>query len=214
MKEKGTHDNLLKVYKLASESQLDRGVRWYEQAHHWAKKVADDYDVPLKTVVGMTAALSVNNRWEFNKRDVVYVIEQVRHGNQEVRKMNCTTYKDQVWKAVLLLRTNDDPLNGYLKGQKERSFYKDILCPFDVDKNVVTVDIWAYRAWVFDSKAKVPTLSSNMYNTISNDYYCASSETDLLPREFQAVVWLTVRNAGRGRRCLLPVLEAQIALPL
>ena len=207
----GSTANLLRVYDLATSDQIDRGIRWYEHAHNWVQHTATCFELPFHIVAAITAALSVNNKWEWNKRDVVYLLNQIRSGNRDPRKMNITTFKQQIWTAIGIYDYQDATL---LSGQKVVQFYNDIMNPMQVNEEVVTVDIWAYRAWVFNSKSKVPTLHANLYNTISADYLKGAEELDLLPREFQAVVWLVVRNAGRGKQCKLRYLEAQYELPL
>ena len=207
----GSVDNLLRVYNLATQDQLDRGIRWYEHANHWVHQGATNYSLPFHTVAAITAALSVNNKWEWNKRDVIYLLNNLREGKRNPANMNITTFKQQIWTAIGIYDFQDPTL---LSGQKVLQFYEDITNPHSIDENAVTVDIWAYRAWIFDSKAHVPTMSSKTYYTISKDYFTGAEQVELLPREFQAVVWLVVRNAGRKNRCALPYLEAQMTLPL
>lgn len=207
----GSVDNLLRVYNLATPTQWDAGVNWYQNAHAWAKEVARKVDLSLDTVVAVCAAISPRNRWEQNKKDTLRVIEAWQDNPQvDPVDIPAATFNRCVGTAINILTYGPRKLYG----PKVRQFYRDILRPEGVDQDLVTVDTWAFRAWVFDSRFKVPSISLAILHHVSQDYLELAEEVNLPPRKAQAVVWEVVRYAGRGRKCRLQQMEQQLTLPL
>ena len=58
-----TIENILAVYDMATPEEIREGVVWYATALAECKRISIDNGVPLNTVVGVTAALSPNNKW-------------------------------------------------------------------------------------------------------------------------------------------------------
>ncbi len=197
--QRGNVDNLLKVFNNASEWEVQQGITWYVEANTFGKNLARTYDITLDTAVRVIACLSPNNKWRRNKMDAELVISTWRKDPEfNPRALSCGTFKNNIEKASMILNGRPD----YLMGDKVFSFYENIMYP-EAFEEVVTVDIWAYRAWVYDSKAQVPTLGNNLYKHIEQDYLVLADLVELPPQQAQAVVWLVVRKAGAGKTCQL-----------
>lgn len=203
----GSINNLVAIYELATSEQHDQGINWYQLAHDWCVATAKHFSLPLKTVVGITAALSPSNSWERNQRDVYLVIQEFNEGNRIAENIKATAWNTMVWKAIEILE-GDDP-EYLLTSPKIQCFYQNILNPKTVDNEIVTIDRWTYRAWLFDSKAPAISINKYLYKKIAEDVRRAAEMVGLEPREFQAVVWIVVKDAGRGRRCQLDYLQRQ-----
>jgi len=184
--------NLYKVYALAGRHDIESGQAWYHTAHEWAQNVADSHGLPLEKVVHVTAALSQNNKWENNMIDTEKVLTAWKYGIYDPKIIKTTTYHNAVRKALNIL-DNDETATG----AKVECFAHNILHP-GKDDEVVTVDQWAYRAWVWDTKATKKSLSRSLISRISEDYVTVARMVGHIPHEFQAIVWLVVRNAQYG----------------
>ena len=53
--------NILKVYRRATQDDTASGIEWYDRAKREAEDIASLYGLPVRTVVGVMAALSPNN---------------------------------------------------------------------------------------------------------------------------------------------------------
>ena len=69
------------------------GLEWYDRAKRMAKKIAQDTGLDIKTVIGVMAALSPNNRWERNCRDTHVCVHSWRSGHEldQTSKCHATT---------------------------------------------------------------------------------------------------------------------------
>lgn len=184
--------NLYRVYALAGRDEIEAGQAWYYRANQWAQQVADAHGLPLDTVVQVTAALSQNNKWENNMLDTERVLTAWRYGIYDPKIIKSTTYHNAVRKALDILDNG-----GVATGGKVECFAHNILHP-ERDDDVVTVDQWAYRAWIWNTKATKKTISRRLIEKISADYVTTARMLGHVPHQFQAIVWLVVRNAKFG----------------
>jgi len=208
---KGSAQNLIDVYSLATPKYLEDGIGWYEKANQWCNEVSRHFKLPLATIIDVTAALSVNNEWGRNQRDVFTVINSWMMGKTNSQDIPATTYKFHVDRAIGILEGTDS-----LKGPKVEAFAYNIAYPNHND-DVVTVDLWAFRAWIWNSVHPKITIGEGLSNFVADHYRFAAGLVGLTPRDFQAVVWLTVRwagNWGRSKRCRLDQFKRQLAFEI
>ena len=206
----GSVENLTEVYSLAYQEEINAGMDWYSQANTWAEVVASRFNLHVDLVIDITAAISPNNQWERNKADTVRVIEAWLDGEGDPRNIRCCTYNVNVQIALDML----DGMTHKLAGPKVTAFAHNIRHPKTIGKEVVTVDIWAFRAWIWNSRAKV-TINPSMSRAAAADYTVAADQVEQYPRDFQAIVWLATRRAGgygRAKYCGLDRLKNQISL--
>jgi hypothetical protein len=207
---KGDINNLLKIHSLAYAEEIEAGTDWYTKANQWAHGIAETYSLNVDLVIDITAAISPNNQWERNKTDTVRVIKAWMEGETDPSEINCCTYNTNVGLALDMLYSGVSKLSG----PKVTAFAHNIRYPQSVGDDVVTIDIWAYRAWVWDSRAKI-TINDEMSKTCATDYIEAARKVARCPRDFQAIVWLVTRRAGgygRGKYCGLNKMAMQLRL--
>jgi hypothetical protein len=174
---------ILGYYNLATKTERVAGITWYADALTECEMLASLYFLPVKTVVGMVAALSPRNRWSFNVTDAEQVI--VNGENATVH-----TFPANLTKAVRIL--NGEQPTDVLRGNKVCSFYH---CILDAETYEVCVDGHAYGvACGFGERIQVKTISDTAYERISTAYANTAHHLGLEPRQLQATTWLTYRR--------------------
>jgi len=168
--------NLVKLYIEADKS----GINWYVDANLFARKVAEQYDKPLKTVCAVISALSPSTNWEQNKADTIGLIS----GKKGYK---CGTYGRNVAKAREILRTNE-PLFSPKTGAKTYNFFYNIWQPENPD--YICVDRHAYTIATDEIYTK---LHLAKYNKVANHYRKAAKKLGVLPNQLQAVLWTSYR---------------------
>lgn len=167
--------------------------KWYFEVNDYCKTLSEYYNVPLIKVAGILSALSPNNTFRSNIKSLERFLRT--SGNCKV-----TTFGNQKKKAQRILDASEAITESEVKeilgkGLKTRSFFENILRP-DTSE-AVTVDLWQIR-WA-KSLGLMPengTLTDKRYRDISNAVKEYSKEFGMLPHEFQAGTWTTIRGAS------------------
>lgn len=168
---------LLAIFDSATDLQKKNGNAWYVEAYTYAFTLCGS-DFTVEQTAGVIAVLSPNTAWNANKLLAKRVIDAFRDGIPAEDSRG--GLGANVRKAYRIL---DGDLSA-VSGPKVTAFYNNILgCP-----DHVTVDIWATRAAV---GRDVPGTD---HVRIVKAYRNAAKLRGLTPRDFQAVVWVTVRN--------------------
>lgn len=156
-------------------------LTWYERAHNECILLSEVFDVPLKQVVGVVAALSPNNKWKRNLKDAWLFLDE-----PSINTKVCTFF-NQRKKALEILKGNptDKDIQDILKGPKTRNFYENIL--YYRKSQAVTVDTWAFRSVGLKPSVKNFKAVEMAYREVANDL-------NLVPNQVQAVVWGVVRG--------------------
>lgn len=181
--------NILSVWHLASESQLNDGLDWYTQAHRTAEMIADG---DVKRGAGVIAALSPQTSWWLNVElacDAFDAGVATRH------------LRDATGKANRIMR-GVDPEDVLPMRRKTGHFYRCILNP--EDRVSVCVDRHAY-----DIAVGIPLGDWNRglsaggrYQLLVECYREAAFKAGVIPSQIQAVTWVAWRDslAGVGNR--------------
>ncbi|MCP4487002.1 MAG: hypothetical protein GY820_06745, partial [Gammaproteobacteria bacterium] len=121
--------NILKVYRRATPDDTANGIEWYDRAKREAETIASLYGIPVRTVVGVMAALSPNNKWLRNVKDADTMCKAWVMGDcLSDFKVSCyNTMKDKAWSILVDELDDDTDILTRLNGQKIRSFYSNIL---------------------------------------------------------------------------------------
>lgn len=169
-----------KLYYQATKEQHNNNVNWYAVANYHAQKLSDKFNVDMFIVVGVLAALSPNNKWQRNLIDAELFLEK-----PSLTTKVCTFF-GQRHKALAIMQAKDvQEVRQILGGQKTQNFYENILFPHY--SYAVTVDTWMYRA------AKLPPSKKN-FELIANAVTEAARQQQLMPHQYQAVVWSVIRT--------------------
>lgn len=180
---------------------LQRGSRWYEDAHDFATYLSDTYKVSFDRVCGVISALSPENRWENNKLEAERLITCYVCGGDFTR-LSFRTYASNVVKAWEILTANEREVDSFFSpktGAKTLHFYKNILNPRD--DRYVTLD--RHMIAVIEGRLGNPSgsakLTPKQYKNMVSDFIRVAKKYNMLPNQLQASVWeyhLTLINAN------------------
>ena len=193
-----TIENILSIYDMATPEEVREGVVWYAQALAACKRISIDNGLPLNTVVGVTAALSPNNKWTRNIVNARDMIEAYVKGDS-IESFKVSTYtkmKEKAWSILDCSRVSDLEIIEILKGQKIISFFENIMgydgCTIDGHaRNIAYAERIGLTGAIYIGKKE--------YKILQEEYVKAASMRTTNGRplkafEMQAVTWVTWRR--------------------
>ena len=191
--------NILAIYKLATPDEIKHGVTWYAKALCDCKTIAEEYDVPVHIVVGVTAALSPNNKWDrniLNSRDLVGAFVN----GDDIDSVKVSTYhamKNKAWSILQAMPQTNEEVKAILNGQKIISFFGNI-----IGDDGCTVDGHARNIY-YGERVGLTSEKNNVgkkeYRAISDAYVEAGKKVRFNGRmlkafEMQAITWVAWRR--------------------
>lgn len=186
--------NILSVWDQASESDMSE-LHWYARS---AQLVTEMSGLDRLRACGITAALSPQNSWEQNVKDVVNLVENGQ-----------TTQTGLCQERAEAIQNGHSPWT-VLGGRKVRNFFANLYDP--THAGYVTVDRHAVRIALLGASERINRNDSSeqkslervgVYQLVASAYRSAARELDILPNQLQAVTWTTWRNqhaSGRAER--------------
>jgi len=186
----GWKDNILKVYGLAAEEEVEEGKVWYLEARKFCERAAFQHyyyvgATESSYLAGALAALSPCLPWEANKAALLeLLIEGTAYRQSEAN----------VFKAKRIL-AGEDPL-CVLGGLKVRAFYT---CIVDSGASQVCVDRHA-KSICFGchlSEKELKQWEGDYYYDFENAYQRAAKELGITGYQLQASTWLAWRRLKR-----------------
>jgi hypothetical protein len=73
---------LLQAMALAGEGNDPRGLNWYEEAKELAQRIAEEYDIPYTSVIGIIAATSPRESWNSNTALAEYIVRAFKRDHE------------------------------------------------------------------------------------------------------------------------------------
>lgn len=178
-------NNFEKTYLESNQFERNAGFHWYNDGHNYLKDMSIHFNVPLKIVCGLVAVISPGLSWSQNTL-LAYHILKFKSRLPSFIKNAC--YPANLKKAVAIYRTKK--VFPHLKGPKVVQFYFNLLNPFD--DGCITIDRFMiscyYNELNIDSLKKY--MSPKHIETLKVEISKLSIKYDLLPCQFQAIVWL------------------------
>lgn len=185
-------NNIVKVYRQATEEQEARGRSWYRTAHQLADMMSEGN---VTAGAGVIAALSANKAWDLNRRLAADAFKGEIHGHTAENLAK-----------VAKIMAGADPAEVLPMDMKTGNFYRCILDPSDTE--AVCIDRHAHdvavgRPWGDRERG---LSSRGRYAVLSLAYRNAAVKLGITPSELQATTWVvwTESLAGVKRR---PTLE-------
>lgn len=185
--------NIKAMFKASSQTQIDAGMAWYQNAQDQAQAIAIKHDMPVYIVVAVIAALSPNNKWARNLQNADDLIAGFIAGDA-IETIKVSTYhkmKQKAW-AILQDIPDYDMAKTMLNGQKITSFFMDIMGEFNV-----TIDGHA-RNIAYNERVGLTDDRTNIgvreYRALQEAYYDAARDLDLMPYQLQAITWTAWRE--------------------
>jgi hypothetical protein len=181
---------------LLTADHMARGKTWYANAHAFAEAVSAKYSVPLDRVVGVLACLSVQNRWDTNRRDCETLIRANRDGI-DIALVSVGTYPIQKAKAIAILHSVADAqiadmIAGHY-GPKTKAFYDNILSPSTSIR--VTIDRWILRGLDLEA-VRGGNGYVALYRHLEGLFREEANRQGMRPCEYQAAVWCCVQSVA------------------
>ena len=181
----GGVNNILKVYKEATQEEKDYWGQWYHNAKEEVVALADKYLLPFPVMAAIVAVLSPGNKWRSNVMAADRLLDNAitfGGGTQGI-----PGYPREIKKAKDILETGDV---GKVRGPKVTVFFKSLLDPVSVANDMV-LDGHAMNIW---RGKKEPLKVLSMPNKserakMIEDYEKAAEILGVEVQAVQAVTW-------------------------
>ena len=178
------------VFEQATEGELNHGLTWYNEAKQECQVMADKYQLPLRIVVGVVAALSPTNRWSRNLIDASNMLRVYTDGGYVESTSPCTykTMRDKAWSILQTNPHSDDDVLFILKGPKISDFFA---CIMGHDVCVIDGHAWCIANNDRRTMQEVPNIGKKLRCDIQAAYSEAGKEKGLTAFQMQATTWVT-----------------------
>jgi len=189
-----TTKHILAIYKLANPSEIKHGLTWYVNAYTDCKNIALELDLPIHIVIGVTSALSPNNKWERNIINAKDLCTAFINGN-DMDSIKVSTYhkmKEKAWHILEAMPSYEETIT-ILNGKKIVSFFRNI----SGDEQDITIDGHARNIYYNDRQGLTTpntSITKTEYCEIQNAYLRASKKLGIKAYELQAITWVTWRR--------------------
>ena len=183
--------NILKLYRQATQEDTINGVEWYARAEREAKVIAEACALPLRTVIGVMAALSPNNKWERNVKDTMTRCQAwVACDCLSDFKVACyNTMKIKAWSILVDELDDEQEILTRLNGQKIRAFYSNIrgLDEVTIDGHALNIARGKREGLTSDKT----NMGKREYRELQAAYVRAAKRVGVKPHVLQAITWTT-----------------------
>ena len=183
--------NINKVFKQATQAEIDHGLTWYQDAQDACQDMADTYELPLGIVVGVVAALSPTNRWERNLVDADNMLATFTGGGYCEDCAPCTykTMRDKAWKVLSDgVQQDADAIAKTLNGPKITDFF---WCIMGTDVCVIDGHAWCIANADRRTMQEVPSIGKKLRKELQAAYSKAGKRNGMTAFEMQAATWVT-----------------------
>ena len=181
--------NILACFKQATQSEIDHGLTWYDDAKADAQSMADKYELPLHIVVGVIAALSPTNRWERNLIDADNMLGVFTSGGYVESCTPCTykTMRDKAWSILSSTPHDADAVAFILKGPKITDFF---YCIMGHDVCVIDGHAWCIANNDRRTLQEVPNIGKKLRAELQECYRRAAKKHGITAYQMQAATWV------------------------
>lgn len=181
-------------YSLATNTELNDGLKWYGKANDFCKALATIHNVPLIQVAGIVAALSPQQSWETNQKQAKQFLQSGKaNGATKVRLQKCFDILDTQDENEIL-----EILSKGGKFLKTRKFFINIYAPLrrldaTIDRHAVgVVTQSANNVQAIDENFR--QMTAKQYKFIEHCYIRAAELLNICPCELQAITWTVYRR--------------------
>tara|TARA_R110000782_G_C14738237_1_gene405907 strand:+ start:478 stop:1059 length:582 start_codon:yes stop_codon:yes gene_type:complete len=172
------NNKILKTYALRLPEEENN---WYLEAHNFAIRLTEKFDVTIEQAIGVISVLSPRMQWNANKKQAILLIAS---GN--CKSMNVPKEKAR----KILCETDEKRILEIIKGPKTTNFYLNIRYPARSDR--VTVDRHAIAITLGRTATDAElSLSLNQYQFIEKCYIMVANRLNLAPLHLQSITWQT-----------------------
>lgn len=191
-------EKLVTAFERATRAELIEGMSWYADALDFCRTLQAGTDYSLEQVVGMVSAISPRLGWGPNQARARTLLERHKAGAGWLG----LGLGDNFSLGYAILEGEhgtdyasiDAAFDGTPRNQattyrktKRQAFFRNIMGERFAD---VTVDRWA----VMGAMGIEYDTPGRYYQELEQAYQQAAEQVGVPPREFQAVVWITLRD--------------------
>lgn len=179
---------------LATPSDEEQGLGWYDEAHRLAAHLGNRYGYHPAQVAAVIAALSPQTEWQENIKAAQLLLEGRTPRIQTARNISKA-------ERVLLGESPETvfapPNPKRPTGHKVRAFFANIADPTDpypvtIDRHAT--DIALGRRFSDSTRPVLDYVGS--YDHVAEAYRHVGKLYDLLPNQVQAITWIARRRAN------------------
>lgn len=177
---------------------MNEGLRWYKEANEYVEHLCEKLDnfFTRLQITGVISALSPRNKWKRNKIDAENVLLTVKNNpdktvSELMSGVKVCTFNTNKVKAFNIAKGNYSIIE---KSPKTYAFSRNVGL---LDSDYVTIDSWHIRACNTKSHEPVKSktqVTPKQYDELSEATKEVAEEVGLKAYEFQAVVWVTIRD--------------------
>jgi hypothetical protein len=180
------------VFAAATPQQAADGATWYARRNEELRDIAEWSSVPLETLAHAASALSVQTRWDRNRRALEHHIRAFVAGVDAPRTE--TLYGASDTKARRILETGDTAHIG--NGDKTRAFARNLLLleTLPGGKPAVTIDTVMYQC--LTGRVHQSGITGGRYQRCASVVRTLADKYGMPAHEFQAITWVVFRGTG------------------
>lgn len=186
-------NNFERVYLESTEIEKNMGFHWYQDQHNYLKDMSTYFDVKLSITCGIVAALSPLISWSVNVNLAYHIL---KFKGKLPRHLKTPCLPANLKKALKIYRTKK--VFPTLSGFKVTQFYANLLNPFD--ENSITIDTFMIACYydIFDRKETGKYAREKGIEFLKSEIKELAQKYNLLPLQFQAIVWLAYHRVVRS----------------
>ena len=173
--------NITEVAEQATTQDLVEAKDWYLKANRYAKDMSIEFNVPHIKCCALISVLSPQKEWWQN---LELTRDFLKSGGQ-----GCGHYTKQVDKARYIYDCYDayHVIDNIIGGRKTTNFFHNIHMPTSPDW--VTLD--GHMLQVCTGKMEIKSVTDKQYDFLADIVKKESKRYNLIPSEFQSLLWLT-----------------------
>lgn len=200
-------ETLYRTYEKSLPDERAEAMISYERYRLICQTIAERHGYSLEIACGVFSALSPNNEYHGNIRDLEAVLVNERAG-RSLDDFRVATYGNNKRKAWRIAK--GQPVRDAITALKTWNFFNNVFDPSNPD--YVTVDGHMYWCWTgkagtvkglrgSDRSATglrgTPTLGKSLYGEISGDIKGLALALGIIPCQLQAILWVTWKRLHR-----------------
>lgn len=194
-------EDLFRTYEKSIPAERGEAIASYERYNLICSTIAQRYGYPLDVACAVFSALSPNNEYHGNIRDLESVLAAARAG-KGLDDFTVAAYghnKRKAWDII-----GGKPISESIVALKTWNFFNNVHNP--TDPGFVTVDGHMYWCWrgkagtvkglrgsarTSSGLQGTPSLGKRLYGEISGDITGLALALGLVPCQLQAILWIT-----------------------
>lgn len=193
-----SQENLQRVFDQATKVDLETARQAWRKYHDLTTRIAQRHGYTSRTGAAIFAALSPNNDYYGNLRDVHRLLgaaarDRINELPNRLDLFKVSTYGSNKRKAWRIAK-GADPLEEIV-APKTRNFFLNVADPDD--PNPVTVDGHIYNAWKGE-RMKLNSyqmiVTKRRYHQVADDIRAIAQEVRMAANTVQGIIWYSWRR--------------------